>query len=417
MSIHYLNIEGKHRPMDGFVAGLSNFRLTDGETVNAEVILNSSTISLYCLDDQTKQAIFVELPPEVDLSKASFVNQTQYLQAQRFIAVPYEDFKRLAGGLPSVDHLIFVHTTGRAGSTLLSNAFNELDSVLSLSEHDIPTQFVYLHTLANQQEAELRELFNCSMRFLFKPVAFKQPTTYALKLQEEVLEIMDLLQATFPRAKNLFLYRDAVSWVASYYRVFKRAPTRSDEIPLDGRLAILKAFLESTPKGADSDSPNGDPDFYALEDIGQFVGSLQASTPRIQQDFGRLMAYLEPGFTGISMTQMLTLWWIFGMEWYLTQAARQIPVLPVRYKDMNAHPEKVLTEIFQYCDLPTSQVAHALRAFAKDSQEGTALARDNAKQGNQFRLSERQIHEITAILHRHPVLNESDLLLPGSVRV
>ena len=53
---------------------------------------------------------------------------------------------------------IFVLSTARSGSTLLSHVFNALDSVHSLAEPDVATQFVHLHSADGQRDAELRDL-------------------------------------------------------------------------------------------------------------------------------------------------------------------------------------------------------------------------------------------------------------------
>src|SRR5262245_46855332 len=221
MTVHSLTIEAKHPKTPGDLASLAHFSLSAGAEVDADIVLNQPNMSLYCLDDAQKCAIFVELPPDLDLATAPFVYQTQYEQAQRLISVPYETFRRLAHALPEVQRLIVVYISGRSGSTLLSHVFNALDSVRSFAEPDAASQFAYLRSADGQRDAELRELLDSTVRFLCKPTPLKTPSTYALKLRNEGLRVMDLFQATFPRAKNLFLYRDAVGFVASFYRIFK----------------------------------------------------------------------------------------------------------------------------------------------------------------------------------------------------
>jgi hypothetical protein len=131
-------------------------------------------------------------------------------------------FRQLAHQLPEVKHLIMSYMTGRSGSTLLSHLFNELDTVLSFSEPDVATQFVRLRSDDLSRDGELQDLLDCTVRFLFKPTATKTPTTYALKLKNEGTQLMDLYHAAFPQARNLFLYRDAIGFVHSFYRLFKR---------------------------------------------------------------------------------------------------------------------------------------------------------------------------------------------------
>ncbi len=378
MTVHSLTIEAKHRQMPGYLASLADFSLSTGAAVNADIVLNQPNLSLYCLDDAQKRAIFVELPPDVDLAMAPFVYQTQYEQAQRLIAVPYETFRQLAHALPEVQHLIVIYISGRSGSTLLSHVFNALDSVRSLAEPDVATQFVHLRRADEQRDAELRNLLDCTVRFLCKPTPFKTPSTYALKLRNEGLQVMDLFQTTFPQAKNLFLYRDAVGFVASFYRLFK-----------------LVDMPEQMPMG----------EWRAL------------FSQLINEDFTHMSAYLDAGVAEVSLPQHLALWWLAIMEWYLAQYSQGLPILAVRYADLTAARERVLSAVFRYCGLPPAAVAETLGVFARDAQAGTLLARVNPAEGNQLRLSEAQLREISTILQRHPVVKDSDFIAPGTFHV
>jgi hypothetical protein len=372
-----LLIEAKPELRPDVLANLNKFILRDGESVNAEIILNSPNISLYCLDDTNQRAIFVELPPDVDLSTAPFVYVILHEQAERLIAVPYEAFRQLTYRLPKVERLIMIYISGRSGSTLLSSVFNQLDGVLSLSEPDVATQFAYLRPADGSRDAELGDLLDCTLRFLFRPTPFSSATVAVLKLRIEGLQVMDLVQAVFPQAKNLFSYRDAMGFVASFYRVFQGIKS---------------------------------PEYRPFE---QYVETFSFGS----RNFKHLAFCLDPNTEQISTIQQLTLWWIGSMEWYLEQYARSIPILAVRYADLNTAREPVLTKIFAYCGLPVEKVPETLAAFSRDSQEGTFLARENPAEGNRLRLTPPQIDEITRILARHPMIKQSDFFAPGTLTV
>ena len=64
-----------------------------------------------------------------------------------------------------------------------------------------------------------------------------------------------------------------------------------------------------------------------------------------------------------------------------------------------------------------TQVAQALRAYERDSQAGTVLARDNPAQGNQLRLTDDQHASIERILRRHPVIKGNDFQPPNLLRL
>jgi len=377
MNAHRLTFERKRSLMAG-LASPADFRVSTRRAVDAGIVCTQPNISLYCLDDEAQQALFVELPVDVDLSRAPFIYQTQYERVQGLIAVPYSVFKKLAQALPAIEHLIMIYMTGRSGSTLLSHVFSELDTVLALSEPDAATQFVQLRPADGRRDPELRTLLECTLRFLFKPTPLKTPSTCALKLRNEGVQVMDLYQETFPHAKNLFLYRDAMGFVSSFYRIAKDLP-----IP------------ESSP-----------------------VDELLAQRARmLNQEFAHLKAYLDPDQRELSMPQFFTLWWLGVMEHYLAQCARGTPVVAVRYADLNAQPEQVLSAIFAHCGLPPARAGETLAAFGRDAQAGTHFARVSSGEGNPLRLTDAQRQEVDAILKRHPVVNDADFIVPGTLRL
>jgi len=378
MQAQYLNISVKQRQLTGFHASLTDFTLTPGEAVSADVVCADPALSLYCLDQATQQAIFVELPPEVDLARAPLFYLTQYQLARRLLAMPFNTFRQLARELPAVEHLILIYMTGRSGSTLLSHLLNTVDSVRSFSEPDVATHFVHLRRAGGLSETELRELLDSTVRFLLKSTPFKAPSILALKLRSEGTQLMELFQASFPQARNLFSYRGAFGFVRSFYRILTRDRPPAPA-PVDRFVARFRQF------------------------------STYDATP--------LLACLDPGTTALSTLQFLTVWWMASMEWYMAQQARGIPSLAIRYDDLNGRREQVVSAVFQYCGLPTAAVSQALRAFAQDAHSGTPLARDIPDQGNQLHLSEEQRQEILRILKRHPMIQTPDFVVPGTLHV
>lgn len=377
MEAYQVDIKSKHRQHIGFLGSLSDFSYTDGGEVNPSEVIDNPHISLYCLDDIDKRAIFVELPTDVDLTKAAFVYQTQYEEALRLIAVPYETFTELANKLPEVQQPIFVHITGRSGSTLLSHVFNESGIAASLAEPDVATQFVNLRA-AGKPEAELRSLAQSTVRFLFKSNHAAGIQAHAIKFRNQGVQIIDLFQTAFPQGKNLFLYRSAIGFATSFYR-------------------IMKKF--------------GQPEYSRFGDWQSRFGIFLAA------DLSHLADYLDEGQEEISLPEQLTLWWIAVMDWYLAQVERGTPVLAVRFADLTQYREEALEQIFTYCDLSLSGVERGLSAFDQDAQAGTGLARENPKEANRLTLSKAQIQSITGILQRHPILNTSDFIAPETLEV
>lgn len=69
-----LYIQNKQRPDPLSIVKLQDFDCIEGENINPKIIIESPNISLYCLDPQNQQAIFVETPLEIDLSNAPYIS-------------------------------------------------------------------------------------------------------------------------------------------------------------------------------------------------------------------------------------------------------------------------------------------------------------------------------------------------------
>jgi hypothetical protein len=143
MEARSLIIEERRREAGIALVSPSDFRVRDGGAVDAGIVLRQPNLSLYCLDFENRQALFVETPPECDLSRAPFMYQAQAEAALRLIQVPFEALDRLAEEV-AIDpaRLILIYSVGRCGSTLVSHAFNEVEGVESLSEPDVFTQML-----------------------------------------------------------------------------------------------------------------------------------------------------------------------------------------------------------------------------------------------------------------------------------
>ena len=370
MDARQLIIESKHRQYHRFLASLRDFSYRKGAFVSPDFVIDNPQVSLYCLDDSNQQAVFVEIPPGIDLAKVPFVCRTQYEQAQQLITVPYTTLNQLADRLPAVRQPIFVYTTGRSGSTLLHHALNESQIVVSLSEPDAPTQFANLrHQTHGNRDAELCNLARSSIRFLFKNYRTPDVRAHAIKFRSHGTQVMDLFQAVFPNAKNIFLYRQALGFVTSSYRIYQK-----DDYPAYPSFQAWQSQFE------------------------HFWGA----------DLSHLDRYADNEGEAMSILKELVLEWLAAMEWYLDRAKRGIPILALRYVDLINWKEETLGKIFSYCGLPLNVVKKALNAYDRDSQTGTPFARENPQAGNKYSLNETQIEWVANILKRYPALNLTD---------
>ena len=115
----------------------SNFITTHHSFENPRYVLKKN-VTLYYVT--RTQAVFVETDPKIDAphsDNGAFIRVAQFLNARRIITMPIASFHRLADSVGDPrGRIIFLSSTSRCGSTLLSQVFEETDRVLSFSEPD-----------------------------------------------------------------------------------------------------------------------------------------------------------------------------------------------------------------------------------------------------------------------------------------
>lgn len=320
------------------------------------IVVTDPSLSLYCLEPDARRALFVQLPEGMDITEVPFIFMAQYEHAQGLYAVPYDTLHRLAGGIDLSRRLLFIHSTGRAGSTLLSKAFGAIDDVTSLSEPDVYSQAVMLR-FAGGSDEEIRDLLASATKILFNPAVAPGSGLCVVKTRSQAIEVVDLLSAAFPSARNLFLYRDLAPYMRSATRAF-----RFDEIP-----------------------PPVVPDV---------VAAIATWIPILAQELGH-----RADVSGFEISGFL---WLSAMHGYARLRAAEIPILPVRYEDLVRDPSGNLDAIFTYLDLPADRVEDALQAFERDSQAGSFLSREEVGYRSDS-ISAEQWLLIRALLQRYPL--------------
>ncbi len=376
MTATILKISDRSRTRLSQISSLDNFTTTPDGSIDAAQILANPAVSIYCLDHESRQAILVELPPNIDLAQAPFYYQAQFDHAQRLIAVPYAEFHQLADQIPlDLARLIVIHNIGRCGSTLLSNAFNQVDAVISFSEPDVFANFV---ALRHEDRSELMRLLQSCLRFTFRPAVVGGASTYSLKFRNQCVDIIDLYVEAFPQAKHLFLYRNLMDYLASLYGLFQRHnPKPRPPVSREEAISRQAAYYHRDP--------------------------------------ATLERFFDPAIDSYTTETYLAVGWLIMLDRYLALFAQGITPLALRYEDLNTQPERVLAAIFEACGLPVSGVAQALQAFERDSQQNTKLARGDAQTGNTVELPDALKTQIQTILERQPTIRRADFVLPGTL--
>ncbi len=274
----------------------------------------------------------------------------------RLLAVPYDVLHQVAAGITLTAPLVFLYSTGRAGSTLLSKAFAAMDSVTSLSEPDVYTQAVALGQSVEQDE-ELRRLLGDATRILFNPAFTQGSTLHVVKFRSQVIELCDVLHELFPRAKNLFLYRDLVHYLNSAMRAFEIGE-RSPEVQRD------------------------------------ITATLATMVPLLAEEFSH-----RPDLSGSETACFL---WLSAMRSYVRLREEGVPILPVRYEELVSNPADELRTILTYLDLPGGRASGALGAFERDSQAGSPLSREESSH-HVVVMDEQEWEAIRQLIQRYPI--------------
>jgi hypothetical protein len=258
---------------------------------------------------------------------------------------------------------------------LLSQVFDEVEDVVSFSEPDVLTSCLFMRDPDGSRDPEIADLIRGCLYLLCKPQGGK---TYAIKWRDWIVQIGDLIHAAFPRASNIFLYRDAEKWANSWHRVYSR-------------------------EGIDFDRPT-DMSWIGNEDE---VSRCLPFFPELTEGFGKAR-----------IVDALTTMWLSSMDGCLRLCRQDMPFLAVRYEDLNAHRQPVITAIFDHCGIPATQVKEGLRAFGRDAQEGTPLVGTSQEAGpTQFSMSEDHVARLRAILQKHDSIKTPDFTLPGTLAI
>jgi hypothetical protein len=368
MNAQILNIKSKKRQEPLGVAAPTDFAFSSGSTISAQFIVENPAISLYCLDHENQRALFVET--HIDLSKAPFYYQAQYENSTALFAVSYETLHKLAKDI-SFDskRLILIYSVGRCGSTLLSSALNQIDNIFNLSEPDIYAQLVQIRNW-HENKTEVNELIQSCTKILCKSPQH-EPLVWAIKFRSYSIEIADLMFKHFPNAKNIFLYRDAETWLKSAFRAF----LKPDALNSTKYLTEMQNFLES---------------------IAHLIAKRSTKNDKL-----------------LSIVEMLTLAWLSVMERYLILHQQGFSMFAVRYKELSTNPQQVIKEIFAYCGIPTTDLSKVFKALEKDSQAGSVLSRENM-QKKAGKLPENYLVEIREILQKHPTIQTPHFIVPNT---
>lgn len=371
MKANLLEITARKRQNPLATADPSDFEFNEGQAIDPLVVVANPLISLYCLDHKNQRALFVETQPGVDLSQAPFFYQAQYENTVNLISIPYETLHNLASEI-SLDssQLILIYSVGRSGSTLTGSALNAVDGVIGISEPDVFTQLVMFRDFDGSNEAEISALMESCMKLLCKSTEqIPNPTAWVIKFRSFGIELGDLLYKHFPATKNIFLYRNAETWMIS----------------------TLRAFVESE---------------HDIEYRTLMQGILSTMVPPLAK-------HVQNGGELLTVSTIGSIMWLRVMERYMELREKGMPGLAVRYEDLKANPKETMRKIVEYCGFSNANMEAVYDVLEKDSQAGSAFSQENLGQ-KKFEMTDVHRADLAKVLQAHPVINSPDFMVPAT---
>jgi aarF domain-containing kinase len=351
---------------------------------------NIHVLSLYALDFENKAIVLVECPPAVDLRKSIFVYQTQRDTAIRVVTIPFELGHALVDrwmNAPSAKvasaQVIYIHGTGRCGSTLLQQAMSCHPKVQSLSEPDF---FRGLSEMGNQPEdrsnvpdgesQNLRLAKTCTLLqtwLCVEQVPSKPVIVY--KLRSTACYQARLLSQATPRSKSIWMYREMAGFVESWCRIIYRDS--------------YWMFRFSQLMGLD---------YFVVQNL---IAFMKAEVPSLAGRFHDFDAGYKKRQGSMLAWSLL---YMDQMEAAISLAAEDFFAAILSFEKLRMQKALVVRQLFQALDLPVDhersvELGESLtQVFETNSQIGTCLEskRSNGSSGWMGVAEKQDLHDILA---------------------
>lgn len=314
------------------VRNVNQFELIEPLTASEDLVLGRNW-SLYCLDIDNNNALFVELPEHIDLAAEPFYYAAQFKSAIRAAILPLEALPVLASKIKQAEKVVILMSTGRCGSTLASRIFAKIPSVWSVSEPDWFTNLAFARAKLGVIETNI--LIESCTKLTCRQSRDNVLETIVIKPRSEMLIQAAAYIDTLKEAHAVFLYRDCYGYVNSLYRFAQRVQGVKDPKPSSMHWEFGR----------------------------------QLST--INAPLNMLKDYFKVGET-VELCDLMTLGWFLRMNAYLEASADGMKVTAIHYDDLNADKRQQTTRLLDSCGIDLCHLEHALHAFQKDSHAGSA---------------------------------------------
>ncbi|CAH1250823.1 Hypp8923 [Branchiostoma lanceolatum] len=235
--------------------------------------------SVYSVDFTRRLLGLVKVRSGVDITRAPFFFRAQRVHAEELLLIPFNSLPAVADAVRSEVagvRNIFLHSTGRCGSTLMCKAIEATKEVQAVSEPDMYTSLFEYYQARGFQLTSSEE----------------DDVMMVLRLRGFAVFIADLLQKAVPEAKTIFLYRDLQgyfdSWLSvgfndSYWNYFLKTALRIDVffgVPAMVNMEPCLAFLTENKRLTTYPELRGEPFFT----VSSWLLRMQKAFDLIQED-------------------------------------------------------------------------------------------------------------------------------------
>ena len=225
-SAQLLRVHHRAVPKHAIIHKQRHFITSHVKFVHPEYALQKNAILMTVTEDEAIFCVARENENVFDTVKNPFLFHALFQHAQYLLVMPVTSMIKLAGKVRRPDaKVIWVHGTGRCGSTAIAQMFNKLPESIAFSEphclFSIWQAFkgrYFGQGTTWKKSHSFVELYTSAVRMILKPA--RTPTNIILMKTPPMLSLTDaeLLHEHFPEFIQVFLYRNGSDQIYSLYR-------------------------------------------------------------------------------------------------------------------------------------------------------------------------------------------------------
>ncbi|TRY63314.1 hypothetical protein TCAL_14338 [Tigriopus californicus] len=352
-------------------AFMDNFLLTH-ESYDHPDVLFRDNVTLLTVTGY--HALFVQGPEGFNFfgskeSPFSFITHFEF--AQHLLIVSFEQFLEISRRdvpKPSAN-LVFISMTGRCGSTLLTQMFEELPYTLTLSEPDFLTTMIPFQGHPHSSEALVQNMDQAlkgAIHLMCKDLKSRRVDNIVIKLRPVTVAITHQITQVCPQVRHVFLYRSPIRTVASYVTMVQSfSPLLYQK--LFWPRGFSKMYFCLVPEGSDKQN--------MLADMHQ----------KSLTHYDHVRCWTE-----------LVLAHILPCKEY--RAKGWVDIYPITYENLTQEPHETMEKLLTHCHIDPIQASHCARALEKDSQRGTSISQSTLAKSRKVHFSPAELEMMEGLM-------------------